>query len=259
MSLPRRTYPAIGAVSAALLGGVLGWAWWWRRHQQGRRSSDRYRRIKIGAVAAGLALIALGTTWRFVAAIQSTSPCLPPSGPQATAGRGLDPPLLAEKVLTWPETGIGMLYSRVDHAPVCWSRSAGYYVAVRADQVAGENATNLGDIVLSPRFDYTREQLRALAGHEARHRPQWAVLTVIGGPFAFPIAYGIDDFFFPASRNHFERMAGLEAGLYPRTGTGPVLGPAQIAVLVILPVTGLVVWLIIRRRRAASRQPRSDP
>jgi hypothetical protein len=70
--------------------------------------------------------------------------------------------------------------------------------------------------------------------------------------------YGIDNFFFPGSRNHFERMAGLEAGLYPRTGTGPILGPAQIAVLVILPVAGLVIWLTIRRRRAVSRQPRSD-
>jgi hypothetical protein len=210
-----------------------------------------------------LALIAIGTTWRFVAAIQSTSPCSAPSGAASTAGRDLDPPLLTEKVLTWPETGLGMLYSRVDHAPVCWSRSAGYYVAVRADQVAGENATNMGDIVLSPRFDFTPEQMRALAGHEARHRPQWAVATIIAGPLAFPIAYGIDDFFFPASRNHFERMAGLESGFYPRTGTGPILGPAQITGLVVLGVAAVAATLILWRRRHAgawlSRRPPPDP
>jgi hypothetical protein len=54
---------------------------------------------------------------------------------------------------------------------------------------------------------------------------QWAVLTVIGGPLAFPVAYGIDDFFFPGSRNHFERLAGLEQGGYAHVGTGPVQVP----------------------------------
>ena len=71
---------------------------------------------------------------------------------------------------------------------------------------------NMGDVVLTPGFDISREELMTLAGHEARHRPQWALATAIGGPLAFPVAYAIDDFFFPGSRNHFERQAGLESG-----------------------------------------------
>ena len=247
------------AVSAVLLGGLLGFAWWWRRGRYGPRSPDRYRRVRVGAVAAGLFLIALGTAWRVEAAIESTRPCSPPNEPRTTPPRGVDPALVAEKALTWPETGLGMLYARADSAPVCWSRTAGFYVAVHANAIGGAHATNVGDIVLSPRFDLTREELRTLAGHEARHRPQWAIATVVAGPLAFPIAYGIDDFFFPASRNHFERMAGLESGFYPRTGTGPVLGPAQITVLVVLGVAGVVTFVVLWRRRHFARLSRRPP
>lgn len=88
-----------------------------------------------------------------------------------------------------------------------------------------------------------------LAAHEARHRPQWAVATVIAGPFAFPVAYTVDDFFFPGPRNHFERMAGLESGGYRHEGHGPVLGAPQIAVLCAVPVAVVGGWIVVRRRR----------
>jgi hypothetical protein len=78
-------------------------------------------------------------------------------------------------------------------------------------------------------------------------------MTVIGGPFAFPVAYAIDDFFFPGSRNHFERQAGLESGRYRHTGTGPVVGPAQLAVLGVLAVIIVVPLLDARHRRASTR------
>ena len=108
---------------------------------------------------------------------------------------------------------------------------------------------NVGDILLTPGFKMSKAELRTLIGHEARHRAQWAVLTVIGGPRAFPVAYGIDDFFFPGSRNHFERLAGLDAGRYAHVGTGPVLGPAQFAVLGALAAI-IVVALVGARHRA---------
>lgn len=90
--------------------------------------------------------------------------------------------LLAEKAATWPETGIGMLYAGARGAHVCVSRSADYYVAVHADNIAGTRAMNMGDVVLTPGFHVSREQLRTLAGHEARHRSQWAGPDRYRGP-----------------------------------------------------------------------------
>jgi len=92
-----------------------------------------------------------------------------------------------------------------------------------------------------------------LIRHEARHRVQWAAGTVIAGPLAFPIAYAVEDFFFPGSRNLFERQAGLGSGGYRHVGLRPVLGPAQIAVLVAFAAVLIAaVW-----RRQCRRFPPS--
>jgi hypothetical protein len=75
-----------------------------------------------------------------------------------------------------------------------------------------------------------------------------------GAPLAFPIAYGIAYFFFPGARNPFERMAGLEAGGYtPPSSFGPVLGPAQLAVLSALGAIIVAAPFVVRYRRAAAR------
>jgi hypothetical protein len=71
------------------------------------------------------------------------------------------------------------------------------------------------------------------------------IQTLIGGPFAFPVAYAIVDF--------FERRAGLESGRYRHSGTGPVLGPAQLATLGVLAVVIVVALLGARHRHASSR------
>jgi hypothetical protein len=133
------------------------------------------------------------------------------------------------------------------------SPSAYYYVAPHADNIAGTRAMTLGDIVLTPGFNISREQLQTLIGHEARHRVQWAVGTLIGGPFAFPVAYAVEDFFFPGSRNIFERQAGLTSGGYQHVGIGPVLGPAQLAALGILAAIIVMALLRTRHRRATAR------
>jgi uncharacterized membrane protein len=130
---------------------------------------------------------------------------------------------------------------------------ADYYVAVDADNIMGTRAMTLGDIVLTPGFNISREERNGLVLHEARHRAQWAVATAVAGPFAFPIAYGIVDFFFPGSHNFFERQAGLDEGMYRHAGTGPVLGSAQLATLGVLAVIIVVALLRVRHRHALSR------
>jgi hypothetical protein len=70
---------------------------------------------------------------------------------------------------------------------------------------------------------------------------------------AFPAAYAVDDFFFPGSRNHFERLAGLESGGYSHSGDGPVLGPAQVATLGCLAAIAVVALILVLRRRRSAR------
>lgn len=264
MPLSRRAQVTLGGAVALLLGGVVGlalWLWWSWRHRPGGQPVARLRRTRAAVVAAvvaaGLLIIAVGAVWRTAVSIQHTPACSPPGGAHApTRSTHFDAALLGQQAATWPETGIGLLYSRASGARVCLSRAADYFVAVHANNPAGARAMTLGDIVLTPGFNYSKAKLRGIILHEARHREQWAVGTVIAGPLAFPVAYTIDDFFFPGAHNHFERMAGLGAGGYTHEGTGPVLGPAQIAALSALAAI-IVVTLLAARHRRASRRSRS--
>lgn len=253
MALPRRAQTILGTLGMVLLFGILGLAWWWWRHRPGCQPAMRLRGVRAALVAAGLVILAAGSAGRLVTAFQPTPACSPPGGAQAARSGRFDVSLLAQETATWPETGIGLLYARARESHVCLSPSAYYYVAPHADNIAGTRAMTLGDIVLTSGFNISREQLRTLIGHEARHRAQWAVGTLIAGPFAFPVAYAIDDFFFPGSRNHFERQAGLRSGGYRHVGTGPVLGPAQLAALGVLAAVMVVALLGARRRRATAR------
>jgi hypothetical protein len=253
MTLPRRAQMVLGAFGMVLLFGVLGLAWWWWRHRPGCQPATRLRRIRAALAVAGLVLIAGGSLGRLATVFQSVPACSPPGGAQAARSGRFDLSLVAQETATWPETGIGLLYSRARDAHVCLSRSAYYYVAPHADNIAGTRAMTLGDIVLTPGFNISGEELKTLVGHEARHRAQWAAGTAIAGPFAFPVAYAVVDFFFPGSRNFFERQAGLESGGYRHTGTGPVLGPAQLATLGVLAVIIVVALLGVWHRRAMAR------
>ena len=258
MMLPRRGRMTLGLVCAMVLGGMLGLFWWWRRHRPGSQPAARLGRVGTALVVAGLVTIAVGAVWRLTVVIHPLPACSPPQGPQAVARRSsVGVSVLAEKAATWPETGIGLLYAEADGARVCSSSLVDFYVGVPA-AVMGTRATNLGDVVLSPGYE-DQPKRAAVASHEAHHRPQWAVGTLLGGPLAFPVAYAIDDFFFPGSRNHFERLAGLESGGYRHSGWGPVLGPAQIATLCVLAaVVAAVVFRALRRRGSArSRDPDS--
>ena len=266
MTLPQHARMILGALGMVLLLGLLGLAWWWWHHRPGYQPAARLHRVRVALGVAGLVIIAVGSAVRLVTVFHPPPSCSPPGGAQPTRSGRFDASLLAQETATWPETGV--LYSWAKDARVCLSRSAYYYVAVHANTPAGADAMTMGDIVLTPGFDRStpgfdrsRAQLQKLIGHEARHRVQWAIGTAIGGPFAFPVAYAIDDFFFPGSRNYFERQAGLESGSYRHSGNGPVLGPAQVATLVatlgilaaIIVVALLVVWHRHTSMRARSR------
>jgi hypothetical protein len=73
------------------------------------------------------------------------------------------------------------------------------------------------------------------------------------GAFLFPVAYGIENFFFPGPRNLFERQAGLYGGGYRHVGYGPAMGPAQWAMLGVIVVLAAVILLGARRRHAVRR------
>jgi hypothetical protein len=261
MTLPRRARMTLGALCATLLGGMLGligWVWWWRR-RPGCQPALRFRRLRMSLLVAGLVTIAVGTVWRLTVAIDPLPACSPPEGTLPVARpSSVGASVLAEKAATWPETGIGLLYAEADGARICSSTNSDFYVGVPA-AIAGTRATNFGDIVLSPGYN-NREKRAEVASHEAQHRPQWAVGTAIGGPLAFPLAYAIDDFFFPGSRNHFERLAGLESGGYSHSGDGPVLGPSQVTALCVLATIVVIALFRARHRRrsARSRQPESQ-
>ena len=259
MTLPRRAHLTLSALSMTLLFGLLGLAWWVWRYRSGYRPSPRKHRVLTALAIAGLVFIAVGTAGRLAAVFQPVSACTPPGGTQAASRTArVDASLVAQQAATWPETGIGLLYSHARNAKVCLSTAADYYVGVHADNIAGTNAMTLGDIVLTPGFNLSKEHLRRLIFHEAKHRAQWAVGTAIGGPFLFPVAYGAVDFFFPGDRNIFERQAGLHAGGYRHVGYGPVLGPAQWAALGVLVVLLVVALLSVRHRHAGSRSGSLD-
>jgi hypothetical protein len=259
MTLPRRAHLTLSAVTMVLLFGLLGLAWWGWRYRSGYRPSARKHRVLTALAIAGLVFIAVGTAGRLAAVFQPPAACTPPGGTQAPSRTArVDAPLVAQQVATWPETGIGLLYSHARDAKVCLSTAADYYVGVHADNIAGSNAMTLGDIVLTPGFNISKAHLRRLIQHEAKHRVQWAIGTAIGGPFLFPVAYGIEQFFFPGSRNVFERQAGLYGGGYRHVGYGPVLGPAQWAALGVLVVLLVVALLSVRRRHTGSRSGSLD-
>jgi hypothetical protein len=252
MALPRWAGMTLSAGCAVLLAGILGLAWWlWRRRRGREPPAPGWPRTRAALVALGLLVVALGAVWRLVIVVKPVPECSPPGGPLPATP--LSAQVVAEKVATWPVTGIGILYSQATGAQVCFSRAQNYYVALNADHIAGARAVALGDIVLKPGLEMPREDLKGLVEHEAVHRTQWAVGTAAGGPLAFPVVYGITNFFFPGARNPFERMAGLEAGFYTPSGTAPVLGPAQLAVLSAAGAVIVAAPFVVRRRRAAAR------
>jgi hypothetical protein len=241
-----------------VLGGVIGLlVWSWLRHRSRPGAGGLWRRVGAAAMAIAVAVLGVGAVWRLTVTFGTVKTCQPPPGASAAetsaSRRPIDASLAAQIAATWSVTGLGMAYARLLGGRLCLFAPADYYVALRSQGFTDGHTTNVGDVVLSPAQNTALANIRALALHESRHRPQWAVATVAAGPAGFPVAYALDEFFFPGSRNHFERLAGLRSGGYRPAGTGPVLGVAQVVVLV---VAGCVVAGVLIGRRARHRGSR---
>ena len=133
--LSQRSQVTLGCCCALLLGGILGlamWSWWSWRHRPGREPVTRFRRVRAALVAAGLVVIAAGSLWRLAFSFQFMPDCTP-GVPAVARGGVFHAWLLAQQATTWPQTGIGLLYSRVSDARICLPRAADYYVAVHAN------------------------------------------------------------------------------------------------------------------------------
>jgi hypothetical protein len=151
------------------------------------------------------------------------------------------------RALTTPVTGLTRHFMADSGGGMCDGGSM-----MLASMPAGGAGSSLavGSVVLTDSGSSLRRGAsKKLARHESRHVSQWAALTVVGGPAAMPVLYVVDDAFFPESRNHFERAAGLWAGGYEQPESfGPNVDWPKAGLL------GLIVWgLGWRRVRWASR------
>lgn len=149
--------------------------------------------------------------------------------------------LQTRQLLTAPVTGLARHYVNDRGGGLC---EAGSMTLAFLPSAASDSTFAVGNVVLAGDRSPMREgNGKALARHESRHVTQWATLTLAGGPLAMPLLYSVDEAFFPYSRNHFERAAGLDDGDYPHPGSfGPQLQWAKVGVL------GMLLVAIGRRR-----------
>ncbi|MFN8616575.1 MAG: hypothetical protein U0837_05725 [Dehalococcoidia bacterium] len=154
-----------------------------------------------------------------------------------------------ETVMTWPVSGLLIAYADVSGANLCYFPVQEFYLARFAHWPLPRRAIFVGNVLMARELDvYDIDGGLKLSSHEVRHREQWAWSTLIGGPFAFPTAYTIDDFFFPGSMNHFERAAGLKGGGYEEESS-PRLRVTEVALFGLMAVAAGVAAINLRSRQ----------
>jgi hypothetical protein len=237
-----------------------------RRRRERRSGVVRRYRFGRASLAAALVVVAGGAITRTVAAFNTPERC-PATLSAGTIDRTQDLKAVsvAEEAATWVPTGIAMWDAYV-FGELCWIRPYRFYAGVGAKFV-GLKYLTVGDVFLSRQSlaassqPPMRSRLGANTAHESRHRAQWAVGTVVGGPLTFPVVYTVTDLFFPGARNPFERMAGLKQGNYnPYSSAEPVLQLPQLAVLGGAAVTLETLRSLFRstRRRELARLSELD-
>lgn len=202
---------------------------------RGRRPSRR--RVLLVLVGAAVQLVCAG--YFTVAGIgQPTCPAVArsPSG---------DPWHAVRAVINAPVSGAAMIYAGVVGGQPCRVAAEGITVTPVPSGYA-RGGTIYGTVFLTDRTSrQATARIARLSDHEARHATQWAVSTLIAGPFTFPALYAADESLFPGAHNHFEQSAGLTDGGYQ---TPPDTPPAAGRLLFL--TIGLILGHLTARRRA---------
>ena len=233
--------------------GLIGLIWslpWFRRRRR-RRSRTcttcaRHHRIAtvvltcltVLLVVGGLTRVQAGTTEHIRCHSQITDdgdirpePPLPHVEPHPARAA-------TRAVLVAPSSGLALLGGRAAGMSTC--STARMLVTFWAPPRSSGGGTVVGDVFVSwipaptpgnpvrygiaretgsmrygPNISRHRGEEAALVRHESRHIDQWAFGSIVAGPLSFPVLYFVDEAFFPLSRNHFERAAGLAGGGYP--------------------------------------------
>jgi hypothetical protein len=145
----------------------------------------------------------------------------------------------ARGVITAPITGMAHQYADTRGGGLC---AAGSMTVAFLPSAASDSGLTVGDMFLT---GLTSDVAHTIAVHESRHVTQWAALTLLGGPLAMPVLYGVDEAFFPSARNHFERAAGLEDGGYREPSDfAPQLAWRKVGVIALVVV--ILTWRRVR-------------
>lgn len=273
------------------------------RRAAGCRRCGRNARVAAVVIPAGALLLVAGAVVRTQAAVFPLVPC---SAHLLTSGAVVPEPIprlsvpptwdVARRVVLSGVSGLALAGGRLVGMDACQSSqpvvfwrpprtSAGgsivgeTFVAWNVVDNGGRPSERHGFGIMGeqtylrfgPNITRGPEENAALAVHESRHVDQAAVLTTIGGPVVMPLLYTVDDAFYPAARNHFERAAGLDAGGYSTSpGTEPdpqwaVVGGIVALLAFVLRTRIRLLSRMLARGRAAGgghapdRCPRHSP
>ncbi|NMO53866.1 hypothetical protein HH310_22120 [Actinoplanes sp. TBRC 11911] len=227
VAVPSRTEsPGWVEVVLRVLGtGLLG-LWWSRpsamRYRRRRRSecagcAHRYHRVmRVLIVLVWLQMVGIVALLAYGARPPT---CQPPSlSSYNGATRYVTPThdwvIPVRQVITAGNSGLALAYGKALGGQFCDYVPNGTLLGRMKDGFA-RGGTTYGHTYLTslePQLVYS--DMAPVMRHESRHTDQWALFTLLGGPVAFPLAYGVDDVFAPGPYNNFERDAGLADGGY---------------------------------------------
>jgi hypothetical protein len=262
VAVPSRTEsPGWVEVVLRVLGtGLLG-LWWSRpaamRYRRMRRSEctgcqNRYHRV-MRVLIILVWLQTLGVVALLANGVRPPT-CQPPSLSSFNGATHYVTPtrdwvIPVRQVITAGNSGLAVAYAKSLGAQICDYVPNGTLLGRMNDGFARGGTTYGHTYLTSRQPERTFSEMAPVMRHESRHTDQWALFSLLGGPIAFPIAYGVDDVFAPGPYNNFERDAGLADGGY-------VLPDTPSPTTTRLIVAGAIAAVFIFERHRVRRQIR---